>query len=57
MCVQWCLADALVYEVREEEVVEESEEVGEIDFGLEALANKHGWAKVKDAVARMSDNS
>lgn len=52
-CVEWCLADALVYEEREEEVeVEETPE--EIDLGLEALANKHGWDKVLDAVDRMS---
>ena len=53
MCVQWCLADALVYEEREEEV-EEEEAVDDVDVGLEALANKHGWQKVAAAVARMS---
>lgn len=53
MCVQWCLADALIYEEREEEVDEE-EAVDEVDVGLEALANKHGWQKVADAMARMS---
>ncbi len=53
MCVQWCLADALIFEEREEEV-EEEEAVDEMDVGLEALANKHGWHKVADAVARMS---
>jgi len=53
MCVQWCLADALTYEEREE-VVEEEETVEELDGGLEALANKHGWEKVLDAVGRMS---
>ena len=25
-----------------------------VDEGLEALANKHGWAKVIDAVSRLS---
>ena len=53
MCVQWCLADALVYEEREEES-EEEEAAEEVDAGLEALANKHGWEKVLDAVGRMS---
>jgi benzoyl-CoA reductase subunit BamC len=53
MCVQWCLADALVYEEREEEaeVVEEPEE---IEIGLEAMAHKFGWQKILDAAARMS---
>jgi benzoyl-CoA reductase subunit BamC len=56
MCVQWCLADALIYEEREEET-EEEEAVGDVDVGVEALANKHGWQKVADAVARMSKKS
>jgi benzoyl-CoA reductase subunit BamC len=53
MCVQWCLADALVYEEREEEVdvVEEPEE---IEIGLEAMAHKFGWQKILDTAARMS---
>jgi len=53
MCVQWCLADALTYEAREEEEVEEGTPE-EIEIGLESLANKHGWQKVVDTVARMS---
>jgi len=53
MCVQWCLADALVYEEREE-VVEEEEPQEDIEIGLEALANAHGWDKVMDTVARLS---
>jgi benzoyl-CoA reductase subunit BamC len=53
MCVQWCLADALIYEEREEEIEEETS-VDDVDVGLEALANKHGWPKVKDAMARLS---
>ena len=54
MCVQWCLADALTYEERDEEVDEDEEAVDEVDVGLEALANKHGWSTVMDAVTRMS---
>ncbi len=53
MCVQWCLADALIYEEREVDEDEE-EAVDELDVGLESLANKHGWQKIVDAIARMS---
>jgi benzoyl-CoA reductase subunit BamC len=56
MCVQWCLADALTFEEREEEV-EEVKAPEKVDEGLEALANEHGWEKVIDAVARMSEKS
>ena len=52
LCVQWCLADALIYEEREEDVEEEARPE-EVDEGLEALANRHGWDKVMDAVGRM----
>jgi benzoyl-CoA reductase subunit BamC len=54
MCVKWCLADALTFEVREEEIKEVTEAVEAVDEGLEALANRHGWSKVIDAVNRMS---
>jgi benzoyl-CoA reductase subunit BamC len=53
MCVQWCLADALTYEEREEEV-EEEEKREEMEIGLEALANKYGLQKIMDTIARMS---
>jgi benzoyl-CoA reductase subunit BamC len=53
MCVKWCLADALIFEERED-VAAVSETIGDIDLGLEALANKHGWDKIMDAVGRMS---
>ena len=56
MCVEWCLADALIYEEREVEV-EEAESPEQVDDGLEALANRHGWAKVIDAVERLSKNA
>jgi benzoyl-CoA reductase subunit BamC len=56
MCVQWCLADALIYEEREEEVDDATEEETdeEIGIGLEAMANKYGWDKVLDVVTRMN---
>ena len=55
MCVQWCLADALTYEEREEEVEEEEEvKQEEMEIGLESLANKYGLQKIMDTVARMS---
>ena len=50
--MQWCLAEALIYEEREEEVADEPSPE-EVDVGLEALASKHGWDKVADALARM----
>ena len=53
MCVQWCLADALIYEEREE-VAEAEVAVEEVDMGLEALANKHGWEVVLDAMNRLA---
>ena len=56
MCVKWCLADALIYDEREEEVEQRVSEE-EIDIGLEALANKYGWDKVQDAVTRMAKKS
>jgi benzoyl-CoA reductase subunit BamC len=55
MCVQWCLADALTYEEREEEVEDEEEETREeMEIGLEALANKYGLQKIIDTIARIS---
>ncbi len=53
MCVQWCLADALTYEEREEEV-EEEEKREEMEIGLESLANKYGLQKIMDTMTRMS---
>jgi benzoyl-CoA reductase subunit BamC len=56
MCVQWCLVGALTYEEREVEV---EQVVGpeEVETGLEAMANKHGWDKVMETIARMSKKS
>jgi benzoyl-CoA reductase subunit BamC len=53
LCVQWCLADALICEEREEEV-EESLEQEELEIGLESMANKHGLQTMMDAIARLS---
>ena len=53
LCVQWCLADALTYEEREVEAEEEASPE-EVDEGLVALANRHGWDKVMDAMERMA---
>ena len=39
-------------EIREE--VEDEVAPEEVDAGLEALANKHGWSKVIDAVTRLA---
>jgi benzoyl-CoA reductase subunit BamC len=54
LCVQWCLADALIYEEREEEE-EEEEKQEEMEIGLDALAKEHGLEKIIDAVARMAE--
>ena len=53
LCVSWCLADALVF-VEREEKVEEAQTVEDAEVGLEALANKHGWDTVIDAVNRLA---
>ena len=53
MCVQWCLADALTYEEREEEAEEEVTQ-DEVETGLEALINEYGLQKIMDTIARMS---
>jgi benzoyl-CoA reductase subunit BamC len=53
MCVQWCLADALTYEEREEDVDEEVERE-ELEIGVEALVDKFGLDKIIDTVTRMS---
>jgi benzoyl-CoA reductase subunit BamC len=53
MCVQWCLSEALVYEVREEEIKEEVK-LEDLEIGLESLANKYGLNKIMDILARMS---
>jgi benzoyl-CoA reductase subunit BamC len=51
LCVQWCIADALVCEEREEE---EEERPEDLEIGLESLAGKYGLDKILDAVVRMA---
>jgi len=53
LCVKWCLADALTYQVREEGIKEEQEQE-ELEIGLESLVNRYGLQKIVDAVARVS---
>jgi len=53
LCVKWCINDALIYEVREEEV-EEEEKLDEMEIALNSLVDKHGLKKLVDTVARMS---
>jgi benzoyl-CoA reductase subunit BamC len=54
MCVKWCLNDALIYEVREEEVEEEEPSREDIEVGLRSLADKYGLRQVADSVARLT---
>ncbi len=56
MCVQWCLAEALTYEEREEEV-EEDVMLGDMELGLKSLVDKHGLQQLVESVARMSQKS
>ena len=53
-CVEVCLADALVYEEREEEVEEEEVRLGDVEIGVEALIDKYGLEKVLDTLTRMA---
>ena len=53
MCVQWCLSEALIYEVREEDIDEEDKQE-DLEIGLESLADKYGLDKVKEVITRMS---
>jgi benzoyl-CoA reductase subunit BamC len=56
VCVTVCGPAALTYIEREEEDIEEEEQVKreEIEIGLESLVSKFGMRKVTDTVARMS---
>ncbi|HUT77902.1 MAG TPA: (4Fe-4S)-binding protein [Polyangia bacterium] len=53
LCVKWCINDALIYEEREEEAADE-EQPGELEIGLESLADRFGLQQLLDGVARMA---
>jgi benzoyl-CoA reductase subunit BamC len=53
LCVKWCMNDVLTYEEREEEV-EEQEGQEDLEIGLVSLADKYGFDKIKDTIARMA---
>lgn len=53
LCVRWCLADALIYEEREEDV-DEQEEQEKLEIGLESLVSKYGMQELRETLARMS---
>lgn len=53
LCVKWCLAEALTYEEREEEV-EEEVMVEEMETGVKSLVDKYGLENLTDIIARMS---
>jgi len=56
LCVKWCMHDALILEEREEEILEEQEELEQedLEIGLESLADKHGLQAIMDTLSRMS---
>ena len=54
-CVEWCLAEALIYVEKEEEVEEnELPKLGDVEIGLSSMIDKYGLQKVLDTVARMA---
>jgi benzoyl-CoA reductase subunit BamC len=54
MCVEWCLNEALIYEVREEEVEEADAAPADVEIGVGSLIDKFGLQQVLDALARKS---
>jgi len=56
LCVQWCLADALVYEEREEDVAEDIK-LDEMEIALQALVEKYGLPRLGDALERIAQKS
>jgi benzoyl-CoA reductase subunit BamC len=52
--VEWCLADALIYEEREEEVEAGEPNPPDLEVGVESLIDKHGLQKLLDTIARMT---
>jgi benzoyl-CoA reductase subunit BamC len=53
LCVTWCLAKALTYEEREEEV-EEEVKAADIEIGLQSLVDKYGLQDLVETVVRMT---
>ncbi|MBN1834130.1 MAG: (4Fe-4S)-binding protein, partial [Deltaproteobacteria bacterium] len=54
MCVEACTFDALTYEEKEEEVLEEKQvQRGDLELAYELLVKKHGKNKVMDTFARL----
>jgi benzoyl-CoA reductase subunit BamC len=54
-CVEWCLAEALIYVEREEEVDEDEQpKLGDIEISLGSMIDKYGLQQVLDTVARMA---
>ena len=53
-CVEWCIAEALIYEEREEEVDEPAVTETELEVGVESLIDKHGIEKVMEMLSRMA---
>ena len=53
-CVEWCLAEALIYVEREEEVEEDQPKLGDVEIGLGSLIDRHGLQQVLETVARMA---
>lgn len=54
-CVEWCLAEALIYVETEQEVEEDDQpKLGDVEIGLGAMIDKYGLQKVLDTVARMA---
>jgi benzoyl-CoA reductase subunit BamC len=52
-CVEWCVAEALIYEEREEEVDEPEPAPSDVEIGIEALIDKHGLQQVLESLARV----
>ena len=53
-CVEWCHAEALVYETREDWVEDDQPQVGEIETGIEAMIDKYGLQQLLETVAKMA---
>jgi len=51
-CVKVCPVGALVLEEKEVEEIKGSEEIDEVELGIEALADKFGWDKLLDTIAK-----